>query len=178
MSNPISNFTNIPNTEDQNYIFAIYLGGKHADANIEIHDLVFTTGATLESCYNFCIQNWFGTKKPHIDGYFQIETNQKDEILVDNLNSTKNSLFCLNFGGYMKNQLAEMHEFMILLAESKSEAIIKAKSKLQLQFDMLHLDNCFQIDEVIDISQKTGVHFDKNFQLEEKIKLVNCYIKL
>ena len=159
------------NSTNHNSIFVIYLGGKHSQANIEVHDLIFTTGNSLEDCYDYCRSKWFGQGTPHIDGYYQIDTSNSPEI------PSSNKLFCLNFGGYLTGQLAEMHEFILTLAPTKGTAISQAKKQLQLGFNDLHLDNCFEIDDVLDVSVELG--FEVSIEtLEGRVKLVNCYIKL
>ena len=160
-----------PNSTNHNSIFVIYLGGKHSQANIEVHDLIFTTGNCLEDCYDYCRSKWFGQGTPHIDGYYQIDIIGSGEI------QGSNKLFCLNFGGELKGQLAEMHEFVLTLAPTKGIAISQAKKQLQLGFNDLHLDNCFEMDDVLDVSAELG--FEVSLEtLEDRVKLVNCYIKL
>ena len=164
-----------PTPSNHNSIFVIYLGGKHFQANIEVHDLVFTTGNCLEDCYGYCRSKWFGQGTPHIDGYYQIDIVGSPEIQGSNKSSNK--LFCLNFGGYLTGQLAEMHEFILTLAPTKGNAISQAKKQLQLGFNDLHLDNCFEVDDVLDVSVELG--FEVSIEtLEDRVKLVNCYIKL
>ena len=164
-----------PTLTNHNSIFVIYLGGKHTQANIEVHDLVFTTGNCLEDCYDYCRSKWFGQGTPHIDGYFQIDTSNSTEIPSSNKSSNK--LFCLNFGGELKGQLAEMHEFVLTLAPTKGTAISQAKKQLQLSFNDLHLDNCFEIDDIIDVSAEIELQVNLD-TLEDRVKLANCYIKL
>ncbi len=160
------------NTQQNNKIYAIYLGGSHNQTNIEVHDLVFTVGQDIESCYEFCVNNWFGTGRPHLDGYFEIETSQ-DSVDTEN---KEYSLFCLNFGGYLPNQLAEIHEFILVLAKTKGEAIKQGKRNLQLKFHDLHMDECFEIDDIINISQKIDLKFAS--QKDMQFTLTNCYKKL
>ena len=82
----IYNNTFNPNSTNHNSIFVIYLGSKHSQANIEVHDLVFTTGNSLEDCYDYCRSKWFGQGTPHIDGYYQID----DSITSSNKSSNFN----------------------------------------------------------------------------------------
>jgi Domain of Unknown Function (DUF1543) len=155
-----------------NKIYAIYFGGNHTQTNIEVHDLVFGIGPDIESCHQYCVDNWFGEQRPHIDGYVEIE------IPNNNTNAGENeySLFCLNFGGYIPGQLAEMHEIVFVLAKTKGEAITQAKSNLKLKFYDLHLDECLEVDNIIDVSQKVDLKFSSPKDLQ--FEVFNCYKKL
>ena len=113
----------MPNHEKLNKsIFCIYLGGKHPKANIEMHDLVITSGNSIQDCFQYCRDNWFanadgkGTKiKPHIDGYFQVDFDKSY------VNTGEYKLFLMNYGGYLADQLAETHEFITVFAKNKGE---------------------------------------------------------
>jgi hypothetical protein len=162
-------------------IFAIYLGGKHPRANIELHDLVITTGNSIQDCFQFCLDNWFVNKpllsenyscrdlfespnletkppkiKPHIDGYFQID------LPSDYVIGGEYSLYAMNYGGYLPNQLAEMHEFVMVFAKDKGDAIKRSKKLLKFQFDLLHMDNCLEVDDIINLSESTGHRFSSH----------------
>jgi hypothetical protein len=160
-------------------IFIIYLGGKHPKANIEVHDLVVTSGNCIQDCVNFCIHSWFANhdsilvkSNPHIDGYYQLE-------LPKNYSSNgQYSLFCLNYGGYLPNQLAEMHEFIIVFAKDKNDAIKQSNKKLKLKFDLLHMDNCLQLDELINISDLLGLKFNEKTKDQVTISLHQEYISI
>jgi hypothetical protein len=161
-----------------NNLYVIYLGGKHPRANIEVHDLVFTIGKDIQSCFQFCLDNWFPNDnniqkiKPHIDGYFQIE------LPYSYTSVGEYSLFCLNYGGYLPNQLAEMHEFILVFAKNNLDAIKESNKKLKLKFALLHMDNCLQLDELINISDVLDLKFDERTKEEVKISLFQEYYSL
>jgi hypothetical protein len=158
--------------ETQN-IYAIYLGGKHPCSNIELHDLVVTTGESIQDCFEFCRQNWFVNNPvgqstnnrgnlfsepkpaiiPHIDGYYRVELPQ------DYISGGEYSLYCMNYGGYLPDQLAEMHEIVMVFAKDKGDAIKKSKKLLKLKFELLHMDNCLNLDDMIDVSELSGCRF-------------------
>ena len=62
-------------------LFVVMLGGHHARANTEVHDVVFAIGNTLEEIYPQLKQAWFGEQKGlHIDSWMKVngvETEQK-----------------------------------------------------------------------------------------------------
>ena len=49
-------------------LFMVMLGGRHARANTEVHDVVMAVGDTLEEVYPQLKQAWFGEAQGlHID---------------------------------------------------------------------------------------------------------------
>src|SRR5579862_751029 len=55
-------------------LFAVYLGGRADHCNIELHDVVFVVGATIEETYPLLAKKWFGNLKGfHIDSYVELQ---------------------------------------------------------------------------------------------------------
>lgn len=51
-------------------LFAVFVGGNHPRANVELHDVRFCVGETLEDTIPQLRAAWWGTPKSlHIDGY-------------------------------------------------------------------------------------------------------------
>ena len=54
-------------------LFMVMLGGRHARANTEIHDVVFAVADSLEDSYPQLKNAWFGEQKGlHIDAWTQV----------------------------------------------------------------------------------------------------------
>ncbi len=54
-------------------LFIVMLGGRHARANTEVHDVVLAVGDSLEDVYPQLKNAWFGEQKGlHIDAWAQI----------------------------------------------------------------------------------------------------------
>ena len=54
-------------------LFIVMLGGRHARANTEVHDVVLAVGDSLEDVHPQLKQVWFGEQKGlHIDAWAQI----------------------------------------------------------------------------------------------------------
>ena len=54
-------------------LFAIYIGGEHPGANIEVHDVRFIASRTIEDTYGTLREQWWG--KPgtlHIDCWSEL----------------------------------------------------------------------------------------------------------
>jgi hypothetical protein len=42
------------------HLFAVYLGGRAAKCNTELHDVVFVIGSSIEATYERLMDKWFG----------------------------------------------------------------------------------------------------------------------
>lgn len=55
-------------------LFAIYIGGEHPRAHIEIHDVRFAVAETVEQTYEQLRAEWWGTPGTlHIDCWAEID---------------------------------------------------------------------------------------------------------
>ena len=119
------------------------LGGRANKANIELHDVRWVLGSTIEDTYDELKRDWFGTieglhidsykKINYVDGYRitlkNIENNKLKENKFYCVNNTRKNLWFVNIGGYDPSSMQEKHEFGLVVASSKLEAKNIAKSK-------------------------------------------------
>ena len=121
----------------------VVLGGRAIKANVELHDVRWVVGSTIEETYETLRKQWFGLPEGlHIDSYKKIthvdcyrvnlnnleENNINSEQFVKRIDRKKN-LWFVNIGGYNPNSMQEKHEFGFVIASSKIEAKNIAKSK-------------------------------------------------
>jgi len=51
-------------------LFLVYLGGRAPRANIELHDVQFVAGDSIEDTFEQLRKRWFGTVRGlHLDAY-------------------------------------------------------------------------------------------------------------
>lgn len=56
-------------------LFAVYLGGRAARCNTELHDVAFVVGESIEACYERLMDKWFGDPlRLHIDSWIELRT--------------------------------------------------------------------------------------------------------
>src|SRR5262245_42006055 len=115
-------------------LFAVYLGGRADRCNIELHDVVFVVGSSIEETYPLLAKKWFGNLKGfHIDSYlhlknvdgYEIELS-KDPPKVDPLKK----LYFINLGAYKPYDFTEYHQNAFYVSDAAPEAIRRAKSEL------------------------------------------------
>jgi hypothetical protein len=156
-------------------IYALFLGGKHPNANVEIHDLVFVD--CFDEVNKFkadkekITSKWFGSSC-HIDAYKSLEIIDNYKIIPSQNTQTDLNLFAINFGGQISGIMPESHDIVFVVAKNKSEAIKKGKAKLKAKMTDIHLD------DLLDISEITGQKFEFIKTDKTEDELVNCYIKL
>lgn len=132
-------------------LFAVMLGGRAPGCNIELHDIVFVTGHSLEATHSQLIQKWFGASDSvHIDS--SVELNYVDHYKIElkpypQINFDK-KLFFVNFGGYQPDFFGELHEVGFFSAENKNAAIHQAKQKLCKSLQQQHKDDCMLLEKL------------------------------
>lgn len=139
-------------------LFIVYLGGSAPKANIELHDVQFVLGNTIEDTYEQLRQNWFGTVKGlHLDSYKAIKGADGYQIsLQDKPQNFAKKLYFVNFGGYEESKLNELHEFALFVAADKAEAKEKAKKSLLKSSLHQHKDNLMEVDDCLELSSIDG----------------------
>lgn len=134
-------------------LFAVVLGGRADGCNIELHDVVFVVGHSLEETYPKLIDKWFGNKKRlHIDSTIELKYVDNHEIIISKDKPGQNKkLFFVNFGAYKPNYFGETHEFGFYIASSKTEVLTRAKLDLCLSLIEPHCDDNLPVDDIISV---------------------------
>lgn len=153
-------------------LFAVYLGGAGLGANIELHDVVFVVGATLEETYSKLREKWIGypEKIPHIDSYIELTHADGFEIRLVRGKGRENDdkLYFVNFGAYTENLFGEVHQSAFYVASDKATAIQRARQELCLGMVQTHMDDHLEVEGLIEFGK-----FDVDDVLE--IKSVDDY---
>ena len=139
-------------------LFIVYLGGSAPKANIELHDIQFVVGDSIEDTYEQLRQNWFGAVKGlHLDSYKALKGADGYQISIqDRPQNFNKKLYFVNLGGYDKSKLNELHEFTLFVAADKTEAKEKAKQSLLKNSLHQHKDNLMEVDDCLEIGSIGG----------------------
>ena len=147
-------------------LFIVVLGGKSLKSNIEIHDVRWVIGESIEETFPELRKQWLGKRKGlHIDSYKCIKYVDGYEIVVSKSNKDSLigpqiedlSLWFVNLGGYNPKKMYEEHEFSLVVAEKAIEAKKKAKKNWESNLKDKHNDDYSniksleQIDEIYSI---------------------------
>ena len=131
-------------------LFIVVLGGRSLKSNIEIHDVRWVIGESLEETFPELREQWLGKISGlHIDSYKRIKFVDGYEIVLsksnkDSLISPKTAdlkLWFVNLGGYNPQKMYEEHEFNLIVAKKAIEAKRKAKKNWKANLKNKHNDD-------------------------------------
>lgn len=150
-------------------LFAIYIGGTHEQALIELHDMRFVIANTIEDTYDFLRKSWWGIPKTlHIDAWGIVENVDGYDLKISNepAKNQEQTLFFVNLGGYDPNQYTELHKNTFVVATDSAEAKLKAKASIK-NWGTPHKDYLYEIDEILNIAELTQkaqyyIHLEPN----------------
>ncbi|MFC0118049.1 DUF1543 domain-containing protein [Pseudoalteromonas xiamenensis] len=134
-------------------LFMVYLGGRVAGCHIEMHDVRFVIGESIEQTYAKLKAQWVGDKNAvHMDSYVEVKHVDGYSVeLKKEANRAELKLYFVNLGGYIPTNLAEQHEFALIVATNEHEAKEKAKSQLLVGMSHQHKDNLHEVDDCFSI---------------------------
>ena len=73
---------------NKKYLFLVVVGGRAPKANIELHDVRWVIGSTIEETFDDLRKSWFGSIKGlHIDSYKKISSVDGFKINLKNTNN-------------------------------------------------------------------------------------------
>ena len=136
-------------------LFIVVLGGRSLKSNIEIHDVRWVLGETIEDTFPALRKQWLGKKSGlHIDSYkcikfvdgyeIVISRSNKDSLISQQVDDL--SLWFVNLGGYNPKKMYEEHEFNLIVAKKANEAKRKAKINWETNLKNKHNDDCSDIN--------------------------------
>ena len=144
-------------------LFIVMLGGRHARANTEVHDVVLAIGDSLEDVYPQLKNAWFGEQKGlHIDAWAQIYgvafegKNYQIQFTDAAPNQADQKLYLLNLGGYDAGEFGELHRYVLVLAQNAMVAKQRGKAHFAQHWQKQHTDRVLDVDDCIAIDQVHG----------------------
>lgn len=149
-------------------LFIVVLGGRSVKSNIEIHDVRWVLGQSIEDTFPELRKQWIGkTNGLHIDSYkrikyvdgYKIEISKSNRDNSINTETEDESLWFINLGGYDPKKMYEEHEFTLVVAKKAIDAKKKAKTnwvsnlKKKHNDDFSDINNFSQIDDIHSIKK-------------------------
>ena len=150
-------------------LFIVVLGGRSSKANIEMHDVRWVLGKSIEDTFPELREQWLGKKNGlHIDSYKRIKyvDGYKVELSKYNKDNSMNekkaedqTLWFINLGGYDPNKMYEEHEFSLVVAKKAIDAKKKARINWESNLKEKHNDDYSgikkfdQVDEIHSIKR-------------------------
>lgn len=138
-------------------LFAIYIGGEHPQAHIEIHDVRFVVANTIRETYDQLRADWWGTPGTlHVDCWAEIShVDGFDVSLSVEPWTGREKLFFVNLGGYDHRDFAEQHRNMFVVATSVTDAKARAISTISDWKDA-HRDDFYEAEKAFSLDAMIG----------------------
>ena len=105
-------------------LFAIYIGGEVARANIEVHDMRFVIAPSIGETHDELRRQWWGRPSSlHIDCWAEIDYAEGYEVsLRPEPYEGAERLYYVNLGGYDANEFTELHKNVLIVAADDKAA--------------------------------------------------------
>jgi len=141
-------------------LFAVYLGGRAARCNTELHDVVFVVGPSIEATYHKLMDKWFGDPlRLHLDSWLDLRIIDGHQIVLKPSKPAQaDKLFFINLGAYLPGQFTELHANAFVVAKTEQQVKLRAKSELLRGTQSVHTDDLYDIDDCLEIAEVDGHH--------------------
>ncbi|HEY1069959.1 MAG TPA: DUF1543 domain-containing protein [Thermomonas sp.] len=142
-------------------LFVVLLGGHHARANTEVHDVVFAVAPDLRAAYPQLRQQWFGAADGlHIDAWMTVDgvEDRQVRLLPDPPAADAPRLYFANLGGYPPGVFGEDHRYLLVVADDLAEAKRKALRQAGSDWAKPHRDALFELDTCLPLGPIGGLH--------------------
>ena len=149
---------------EQPQLFAVCLGGRAEGCNVELHDVVFAVGGSLEAIHPQLLDRWFGSPEGlHIDAWAILDRVPGYRVSLEKTPpGAAERLYFVNIGGYVAGEFGERHAYGFYAGAGKAEVKARAKRELLTGKQSVHRDDLFEIDDVVAIAPGDGwyVHLE------------------
>ena len=134
-------------------LFAVYIGGAHPRANIELHDMRFVVASSIRETYDELRKQWWGTPDSlHIDCWAELDYADGYDIqLRPEPFPGKEKLYYVYLGGYDASDFIERHKNVFVVAPTLAQAKAKALHANR-GLKQLHRDNLYEAEQAFDLA--------------------------
>jgi hypothetical protein len=137
-------------------LFLAVLGGRAPGCHIELHDVRFVAGATIESALPELRRQWFGRREGlHLDSYMAVRAVDGFAVSLglEPAAPRLERLWFVNLGAYRPDSLAELHHFGLVVARTPQAAKAAAKRQWLRGALQQHKDDLAAVDDCLAIEQ-------------------------
>ena len=137
-------------------LFLVVLGGRTATSHIELHDVRFVAGASIDDTLQELRRQWFGRRDGlHLDSFMAVRAIDGWAVSLrrEPAASRPERLWFVNLGAYRPDSLAELHHFGLVVARSPQAAKAAAKRQWLAGSQQQHKDDLCAVDDCLAIEQ-------------------------
>lgn len=160
-------------------LFVVMLGGRHARANTEVHDVVFAVAPGIEQSYPQLRQQWFGDAAGlHLDSWMTVDGVEQWQVRLsaDVPAADAQRLYFVNLGGYVAGEFGEAHRYLLVVADDPVDAKRKALRQAGAAWIKPHRDALFEVDSCLPVGPIGGLHVHLVPGAHEGIRCQSDYI--
>ena len=147
-------------TPEQPKLFLVVLGGRIDGCHVELHDVRFVVGSTIEATIPELQRQWVGRRRGlHLDSWMQVR--QIDGYAINLTQTPADSvekLWFVNVGGNNPSNLLELHQIGLVVAPSAAAAKARAKRRLLPDAQQRHKDDLHAVDDCLPLDLLEGWH--------------------
>jgi hypothetical protein len=142
------------------YLYATCLGGRAPGARVELHDVAFAVGPSLEACHEQLLDAWFGDPDGlHIDAFARLDAVDGHRVELGREPQPDGPrLYFVNVGGYRPGEFGERHAWSFYVGTGPAEVKARAKRDLLAGKDSVHRDDLYDVDDVVAVPAAGGWH--------------------
>jgi len=137
-------------------LFLVVLGGRAATSLIEVHDVRFVVGATIDATIPELRRQWFGRREGlHLDAWMAVRAVDGWTVRLGREPAAPRPerLWFVNLGAYRPDSLAELHQFGLVVAASAAEAKAEARRRWLQGALQVHKDDLLAVDDCLALEQ-------------------------
>jgi len=137
-------------------LFLVVLGGRAPGCHIELHDVRFVAGATIDEAIPALRRQWFGRREGlHLDAFMAVRAidGWAVSLGLEPAAPGGERLWFVNLGAYRPDSLAELHHFGLVVARSPQAAKASAKRQWLRGALQPHKDDLAAVDDCLAIEQ-------------------------
>lgn len=142
-------------------LFVVMLGGRHARANTEVHDVVFAVAPSIEQSYPQLRQQWFGDASGlHLDSWMTVDGVEQWQVRLSAEAPAAEAprLYFVNLGGYVAGEFGEAHRYLLVVAADSVDAKRKALAQAEAEWIKPHRDALLDVDSCLPVGPIGGLH--------------------
>jgi len=137
-------------------LWLVVLGGRAPGCHIELHDVRFVAGATIEAAIPELRRQWFGRCEGlHLDASMAVRAVDGWAVTLRREPGAprRERLWFVNLGAYRPDCLAELHHFGLVVARSAAAAKAAARRQWLRSALQQHKDDLWAVDDCLALDQ-------------------------
>ena len=133
-------------------VWAVLVGGTVPGMRLEVHDLLFAVGETIDDCTPSLRAQWRGEPAGlHRDAWGRLDAADGREVALSDAAPDGPRLWFVHTGGYDTGRFAELHDNHFVVASDRDEAKRRAVAR-HAAWTLPHKDALLDVDAVVDLT--------------------------